>query len=267
MRVSIVTPTLNADRYLESCLASVARNVRPGIEVEHVIVDGGSTDRTLWLAESFGARILTGKDRGIFDAINKGSFAATGDLLGFLGADDLLLDGALEHLAAAHHDSGARWISGAVHWIDGEGRSLGTVAPPPAWMTPAIYACLGWSCVGHMATYVSRDLFAELGGFNIEFRDAGDYDFFARAMRSAPCCRIPQALAASRLTGENNSAIHPERTRRECDRVLESYGPDDQHQRVIYRYLMKCWVNGRNLDWCARKNLRRLRARRRDTPS
>jgi glycosyltransferase involved in cell wall biosynthesis len=101
MKVSVVTPTLNGVEYLRECIESSHASARNGIEVEHMIVDAGSTDGTVELARSLGATVLQGKDRGIFDAINKGSFAASGELLGFLGADDVLLPGGLEAVVAA----------------------------------------------------------------------------------------------------------------------------------------------------------------------
>lgn len=68
------------------------------VSVEHVIVDTGSTDGTVELAGSYSLRVIKGKDCGIFDAINKGSFNSSGELLGFFGADDELLDGALDEV-------------------------------------------------------------------------------------------------------------------------------------------------------------------------
>lgn len=94
MILTIVTPTLNAVDYLKECIESARRNATRGIEIEHVIVDGGSTDGTVELARSYGLRVMQGKDSGIFDAINKGSFNSSGELLGFLGADDVMLPGA-----------------------------------------------------------------------------------------------------------------------------------------------------------------------------
>ena len=85
MIVTVVTPTLNGVRHLRECIESARRNKSRGIEVEHVIVDGGSTDGTVELARSYGLRVMQGKDKGIFDAINKGSFASSGELLGFFG--------------------------------------------------------------------------------------------------------------------------------------------------------------------------------------
>jgi glycosyltransferase involved in cell wall biosynthesis len=118
MIVTVVTPTLNAARYLPECIQSVQRNNSPAVEVEHVIVDGGSTDKTLALAAAAGVRTLVGKDKGIFDAINKGSFAASGELLGFLGADDVMLDGALDAVVKAYRAGSRPWVVGGIRWID-----------------------------------------------------------------------------------------------------------------------------------------------------
>src|SRR5438067_2048285 len=96
MIITVVTPTLNAADYLRQCIESVRSNEAAGIEIEHVIVDGGSTDGTVGIANEFGFQVMTGKDRGIFDAINKGSFNSRGKLLSFLGADDVMLPGGMQ---------------------------------------------------------------------------------------------------------------------------------------------------------------------------
>src|SRR6187549_3363851 len=116
MIVTIVTPTLNAVEYLKECIESARRNTTKDIEIEHVIVDGGSTDGTVELARSYGLRVLQGKDSGIFDAINKGSFDSSGELLGFLGADDVMLDGASSAVVQAYRKSGRRWVVGGIKW-------------------------------------------------------------------------------------------------------------------------------------------------------
>ena len=173
MIVTIVTPTLNAVDYFRECIESVQASAASDIEIEHVIVDGGSTDGTVELAEACGLRIMTGKDRGIFDAINKGSFSSRGDLLGFLGADDVMLPGGIRAVVDAYRTSGCRWVVGGIHWIDERGRGLGGLSAPPAWMTPRMLTCLGWNPIMHMGTYFSREFFIELEGFDIEYRDFG----------------------------------------------------------------------------------------------
>ncbi|MBV9172025.1 MAG: glycosyltransferase, partial [Chloroflexi bacterium] len=90
--VSIVTPTLNAERYLEACLASVARQ---GVEVEHLLVDAGSTDRTLEMARaSVGVRVIEQRGSSQTQAINVGLEQARGAVVAWLNADDMYADGA-----------------------------------------------------------------------------------------------------------------------------------------------------------------------------
>jgi putative colanic acid biosynthesis glycosyltransferase len=88
--VTIVTPARNAAATIEATLRSVAEQL--GVAVEHVVVDGDSTDETAAIARSFGARVLSGPDCGIYDAMNKGIETARGEWLLFLGADDRLAD-------------------------------------------------------------------------------------------------------------------------------------------------------------------------------
>jgi glycosyltransferase involved in cell wall biosynthesis len=254
MIISIVTPTLDACCFFRECIESVRRNESLHLSVEHIVVDGGSTDGTVELAESYGLKVIRGTDRGIFDAINKGSFAASGDLIGFLGADDLLLDGALPLLARYYREGGRRWVCGGVRWIDSLGVDLGCPSAPPTWLTPEIHSSLGWNCIWHMATYVSREFFAELGGFDISFRDAGDYDFFARALSRCPYTRVPAPLAVFRRTGENNSVVHGTRAYQEGVRVMEAFGPKSDAQRWAYRWLLKVWLNASGPVWCFKKH-------------
>jgi glycosyltransferase involved in cell wall biosynthesis len=266
MIVTIVTPTLDAVEYLRECIESARRSSSGQVEVEHVIVDGGSTDGTVELAESFGLKVLKGKDRGIFDAINKGSFNSSGELIGFLGADDVLLDGGLEHIVRAYHKTGRRWVVGGIRWIDGRGRSLGELAAPPSWMTPRMLVCLGWNPIMHMGTYFSRDFFNELGGFNIEYRDAGDQEMFCRALALAPYARVSRPIACFRRTGMNNSAIHGERTVKESRRTFEVFGPRSRLETAAWRSMLKLWFNFGNPGWLLSKLADTMRTRLRLQP-
>lgn len=253
MIVTVVTPTLNAVEFLKECIESVKRQESGRVSVEHIIVDPGSTDGTVELAESYGLRVMKGKDRGIFDAINKGSFNSSGELIGFLGADDELLDGALEEVVRRYEQEGRPWVVGGVTWTNNHGKSLGDIAAPPSWMTVPAFASLGWCCIAHMATYISREFFVKLGGFNIEYKDAGDYELFARALTHHPYSRIERSLACYRRTGANNSVSNKERMNKDIRAVAEKFAPDSVPQRALYRYLMKAWLNGANPSWSTRK--------------
>lgn len=261
MIITVVTPTLNGADFLGACIASVRRNCHPSYEIDHVIVDAGSTDGTIEIARSAGLRIMQGKDKGIFDAINKGSFNSRGDLLGFLGADDTMLDGALLKIVTAYTRSGRGWVVGGIRWIDGRGENLGELAAPPIWMSARMQACLGWNPVMHMSTYFSRELFENLGGFNIDYKDAGDYELFARALQREPYARVAAPLTCFRRTGANNSVVNARRAGREARQVLESFGPRSHWERAFWKQFLKCWFNLRNPGWMVRKMGRAVRVR------
>ncbi len=253
MIVTIVTPTLNAVEYLKECIESARRNATGEIQIEHVIVDGGSTDGTVELARDHGLRVLQGKDSGIFDAINKGSFNSEGELLGFLGADDVMLEGAAAAVVDAYLKDRRRWVVGGIRWIDSKGHDLGGLAAPPNWMTPTMLVCLGWNPIMHMGTYFSRDFFEELGGFDISYKDAGDYEMFCRALTKAPYGRIDRPIACFRRTGMNNSAVNGSRTAAEWARILAQHGPSSKVQRLFWRFLLKGYFNFGNPNWLLSK--------------
>jgi GT2 family glycosyltransferase len=231
------------------------------VQVEHVVVDGGSRDGTVEFARSSGCTVMTGKDDGIFDAINKGSFNANGVLLGFLGADDMLLPGALDAVALEYRAHGHRWLAGGGRWLDGDGRPRGDVPAPPAWITVPMLASLGWNCISHTATYVHRDLFAELGGFDKRFRYFGDYDFMLRALAREPFCRIQRTLSSVRRHGANASMqrtpIHDAETRQ----ITQRYAPSSGWKRAAYRYRLKVWANATSPGWFLHKRIDRQRSR------
>jgi len=252
--VSIVTPTLNAMEYLPICVESVEKQKSARGSIEHIIVDGGSTDGTVEYAQAHGCRVLQGKDKGIFDAINKGSFAAEGDLLGFLGADDMLLDGALEEILKCYDKHpNAAWISGGVRLIDKDGKDLGGTAAPPSWLPASIHSCLGWCCIHHMATYISKDFFAGLGGFDLDYYVSGDYEMFCRARALKPFARIGKAISCNRRTGDNYSMVHGDVAHQQCMAVRETYAPKSTLHRYVNKMIMKGWVYGLNPGWAVRK--------------
>jgi glycosyltransferase involved in cell wall biosynthesis len=257
--VSVVTPTLNGIRYLPECIESVQNQESPSVQVEHIVVDGGSTDGSVEFARSRGCTVMVGKDDGIFDAINKGSFNSSGVLLGFLGADDVLLPGALDAVAVHHQRDGRRWLSGGGRWLDGDGRPRGNIAAPPAWITVPMLASLGWNCVWHPATYVRRDLFEELGGFDKRFRYFGDYDFVLRALAREPFCRVNRKLFSTRRHGANASMQQTPIHWAETKEIMQRYGPSSPSKQVLYRYRLKIWANAASPGWFLHKRIDRFR--------
>ena len=265
MLITVVTPTLNGIRYLQDCIESVRGQESSNVEVEHIVVDGGSTDGTVEAAEARGCTVIIGRDDGIFDAINKGSFRASGQLLGVLGSDDMLQPGALDAVAWRYQQDGRRWLVGGGRWLDGEGRPRGDIAAPPTWITVPMLGSLGWMYLQHNATYVHRDLFQELGGYDKSFRYYGDYDFVLRALEREPFSRIDRILSSCRRHGGNASMQQTPVHWAETRKIMHRYATSSPWRQVMYRYLLKIWVNGTNPRWFVDKRLDSIRMR--PTPS
>jgi glycosyltransferase len=91
MKVSIITPTLNSERFIKDCIESVKN--QSYLDIEHIIVDGGSDDSTLKIIKeyenAYNLKLITGKDNGIYDALNKGIKNVSGEIIGILHSDDL----------------------------------------------------------------------------------------------------------------------------------------------------------------------------------
>lgn len=117
-RITVVTPTLNQGRFIEQTILSVLNQGYPNLEF--IVLDGGSTDETLAVVERYRDRldrVISGKDEGQSDAINRGMAQATGDILTWLNSDDMLAPGALPAIALAFSSSGADLVAGELRVV------------------------------------------------------------------------------------------------------------------------------------------------------
>jgi glycosyltransferase involved in cell wall biosynthesis len=260
MLVTVVTPSLNGMKWLAKCIDSVQAQVTSNVEVEHVFVDGGSTDGTPEYAASRGCTVMAREEPSIYFAINKGSRNSSGELLGMLGCDDILLPGALDAVVRQYRRDGRRWLLGGCLWMLEDGRSLGGLRAPPSWMSARTLACLGWSLFP--SAYMNRDMFLELGGYRSDFHYAGDYEFCIRALLHEPFSRIRRPLHASgRHSGNLSKEINAQHLA-ELAAVIEMAGPSSAWQRRSNRYFLKLWVNAANPTWSVRKRIGAVGARR-----
>ena len=118
-KISIITATYNASRTLGDCLQSVASQ---SVHVEHLIIDGASTDETLKLVEACGdsvSKVISEPDRGIYDAMNKGIAQANGEVVGILNADDFYASSdVLEEVLARFDDPEVDACYGDLRYVD-----------------------------------------------------------------------------------------------------------------------------------------------------
>ncbi len=224
---SIVTPCLNAEATIGEALRSVSDQ---GYEhVEHLVVDGGSTDATMEIVSAApGVRYVSEPDNGLSDAMNKGVAMAKGDVVGWLNADDLYLPGALHRVAAALESRPeALWATGRCLIIDGDGAEIrrGVTRYKDAllrhWSFPLF---LTQNFVSAPSTFVRRRAFDLVGTFDEELRYSMDYDLWLRlGRRSAPAV-IDEPLACFRMVEGTLSMTGFERQFREHRQNARDHG-------------------------------------------
>jgi len=186
--ISVITITLNDLTGLNHTVHSVES--QSYTNYEHIVVDGMSTDGTVEFCAAAESRLnhfsyLSERDRGIFDAMNKGGRMAHGDLLVFINSSDGLTDpSVLSFVADRWSDSEEwQWGYGAVRFIDSNRVPFwGTVQPP---YNQRKFQ-LGRQHIPHPASYVGREFFLNRGGFDESFGTAADQEFFVRVCQTHP---------------------------------------------------------------------------------
>jgi glycosyltransferase involved in cell wall biosynthesis len=225
---SVVTPCLNA----EATVAAALRSVREQgyAPLEHVVVDGGSTDGTMAIVRAAGehVRSVSEPDRGLSDAMNKGIAMARNDVVGWLNADDVYLPGTLGKVADAFaRRPDAQWVTGRCLIIDADGTEIrrGITRYKDALLRRYSFPLfLTQNFISAPATFVRRDALRAVGGFEERFRYSMDYDVWLKlARRSAPVV-LDTPLACFRMAEGSLSMSGFERQFREHEQNAREHG-------------------------------------------
>jgi glycosyltransferase involved in cell wall biosynthesis len=213
-KISLVTPSLNQGEFLEQTIDSVLSQKYPNLE--YLVMDGGSSDNTLDILRSCSDQVkwISEKDKGQTDAINKGLQRASGEIVGYINADDLLLPGALEKVARAFMEHAeTMWVTGKCRIITETGQE--TRKPITAyknfWLRMHRSSLLLITdYVSQPATFWRASLLGELGYLDESLHYALDYEYFLRLNGRYPLVILPEYLAAFRVHSQskNASAFH-----------------------------------------------------------
>lgn len=197
MRMSLIIPTLNEEAHLHRLLSLLAQPGDARLE-EIIVVDGGSTDATVALAEAAGATVYATPQPCRAAQMNLGAQHATGDLLYFVHADAYPPPTFLDQIEQA---LGEGYDLGCFRFVFDDDRLLLRVN---AYCTRFDrIMCRG----GDQTLFVRRPLFDALGGYREQFVVMEDYDFIRRARRQAPFKIIPDDVTVSARKYENNSYL------------------------------------------------------------
>ena len=175
MRISVVTISFNQAKFLRQCIESVLS--QDYHDVEYIVVDPGSADGSREIIESYGDRIIRvfDKDSGPADGLNQGFAKATGDVLGFINADDYLLPGALSIVAAHFKEQGLSHFVSGCGFIEKSENRLVPIRPTRLTRLRYLY---GISTVFQQGTFFPRSCYARIGGFNTSNRTCWDGELF-----------------------------------------------------------------------------------------
>lgn len=224
LQFTVVTITLNAEKYLRQTMMSVL--AQKGITFEYLLIDGGSHDATLSIVEKFSSvderiRCFSAPDEGISTAMNRGIQHAKGDIIAFLHADDYYLDaGVLKRVAAFFNSaSDTVWLTGGVTMIDEHGEARRSVSARRFTYT----RLLRNNIILHPATFVRRDVLAEIGGFAPELSYAMDYDVWLRLAALRIPMVVKDVFACFRVHSGSLSTKYETKTVREEWMVRKKY--------------------------------------------
>ncbi|MGF7159333.1 glycosyltransferase [Rhodoligotrophos appendicifer] len=208
-KISVITATFNCVHTIGDCVGSLAQQTHK--RVEHIVIDGASRDGTAEFLQGHRqhfATLVSERDKGLYHALNKGLARVTGDVVGFLHADDLYADaGVLRRIAHEFADPGVEAVFGDLvyvskeaphriirYWRAGEFNAENLRS---GWMPP------------HPTLYLRRRLYEQFGCFDTSYEIAADYDFMLRILTSITgrVIYLPRVLVRMRAGGISNRSL------------------------------------------------------------
>lgn len=200
--VSVLTPCFNSVKTIEKTLECIEKQTYQ--KIEYIIIDGGSTDGTLELIEQHRARLpkqftlISEKDQGIYDAMNKGIRLAKGRLIGIVNSDDWYEEDTIEQIVKHYQGNQYEVVYGMQRtYLNGKEKAT------------FIYHhdFLPEQMITHPTCFVTTDAYNELGTFDLKYRSAADYDLMLRFYESKRVVFTPiyQVLSNFQLGGMSSS--------------------------------------------------------------
>lgn len=182
MKISIITVVWNNKETIRDAIDSVLSQTY--IDIEYIVVDGLSTDGTIDVVRSYGARIthfLSESDKGLYDAMNKGIELSTGDVIGILNSDDFYIDEfVIEKVVSEFRAKGVDSVFGDLVYVKSSDLEHTVRYYDSSKFNPSMFA-YGWM-PAHPTVFIKRNIYEKYGVFRTDLKVAADFDILARFM-------------------------------------------------------------------------------------
>lgn len=182
MKITIITATYNSFPVISDCIKSISS--QQNVNIEHIIIDGGSTDATLSEVKksTINTTIISEPDNGIYDALNKGIGRATGDIIGFLHSDDMFSNATtLSDICEKFKNQKIDVLYGDLDYINSSDSSKVIRSWRSKKFSP-INLYFGWM-PPHPTLFVKKEVYQEVGKFDVSYSISADYDFCIRLFK------------------------------------------------------------------------------------
>ena len=270
MKITLITACFNSEATIRTAIDSVL--AQKGVDIEYIVVDGGSTDGTVDIIKEYSTRStcstrfsfkwISERDRGMYDAINKGIKMATGDIVGILNADDVLAtDDTLAHIVSAFEQKESPVphspfpvpqridaLYADIRFVK-EGETVEALREAPTVRYCSAAKWRPWmfrfaAMVPHPSFYVRRECFERLGGYSLDYRICADFELELRYLLLAKlrAAYLPECVVIMRMGGMSTSGWRSNLViNREDLRALRAHGIWSCMPLIYLKYLFKIW--------------------------
>ena len=266
MKVSLITACYNSAKTIKTAMESVLE--QKGAEIEYIVVDGGSSDGTVDIIKEYSTRStrssadiasataatrlifkwISERDKGMYDAINKGIRMATGDVVGILNADDVLADDDTLAKIAAQFGEQVEAVYADIRFVN-EGETVEALRGARTVRYCSAKRWRPWmfrfaAMVPHPSFYVRRECFERLGGYSLDYRICADFELELRYLYLAKlkAAYLPECVVVMRMGGASTAGWRSNvEINREDLHALRAHGIWSCLPLIYLKYLFKIW--------------------------
>ena len=242
MRITIITVCYNSEKTISDCITSVVKQSYS--DIEYIVIDGKSTDTTMEIIASFGdqiSKVVSEKDKGMYDAINKGIRMASGDIIGVLNSDDYYSDElVIEDVMSKFKEANADALYADLNYVD----QIDTNNVVRYWKSgdykPNSFLS-GWM-PPHPTFFIRKEWYLKNGEYSLELVSAADYELMLRMVlkHGARLAYLPRVIVNMRVGGMSNSSLRNRlRANKEDRKAWEMNGLTPKSYTLIFKPLRK----------------------------